>query len=419
MIEQTSAGQPYTLCADSLVRFYSFFLRPPEHEQEEWRVGLEKSNIAIELPIEGTRAIQELQAGKSLGETDSLLSQEYGETIDLVDLVQGLAKLGMVERIDAYRFPPPERIGQTWLQRISPAAVAWLYSRATLTIFAAIILAGPLLLIFQPALRPRAQDLLWSPSYTLDLFVFLVLGPLLIFKHELGHLLAARAKDLPAELTFGHRLFYLVAVSRIGDIWKRSRFDRLVIYSAGMASDCISASLCIFILFATSHGVLFLSPSLAALLRLLVISEYLGVAWEFQIFLKTDVYHIFTEITRRHDLPEQASALCKSWWHHAFPYVGRSRREDFFVSYDKLTVGYTLLSLIGIGVSCAWLVVYIIPATFIALHGEITLLATGMATKDVLALLDGVAALFMQSICFLLLGWSLMRNRVRHSSAQL
>lgn len=413
MIEQTSTGQSYTLREDSLVRFYPFFLRAPEHGQEEWKVGLENSNIAIELPIEGTRAIQELQVGKSLGETDSLLSQEYGETIDLVDLVQGLAELGLVERIDEYRFNLPERIGQTWLQRIPPAAVAWLYSRTILTIFTVIILAGPLLLIFQPALRPRAQDLLWSSSYTLDLFVLLVLGPLLIFKHELGHLLAARAKGLPAELTFGNRLFYLVAVSRIGEIWKRSRFDRLVIYSAGMANDCTTASLCSFILFAASHGVLFLSPSLAALLRLLIISEYLGIAWEFQLFLKTDVYHIFAEITRRHDLPEQASALCRSWWHRVFPYVGRSRSEDLFVSYDKLTVGYTLLSLIGIGASCVWLVVYIIPATFIALHGEMTLVATGMATKDVPALLDGVAALFMQSICFLLLGWSLMRNRVK------
>lgn len=416
MTELTSTLPAYTLGEDSLVRFYPFFLRAPEHGQEEWKVGLENSNIAIEISIEGTRAIQELQAGKSLAETASILHQEYGEIIDLVDLVQELAELSLVECIDGYQFAPPERIGQALLQRIPPGAVAWLYSRVTLLIFTAFILMGPLLLILQPALRPGAQDLLWSPSYTLDLLTLLILTPLLLFKHELGHLLAARAKGLPAELTFGSRLFYLVAVSRIGAIWKRSRFERLVIYSAGMANDCITASLCIFMLLAASHGVLFLTPSLAALLRLLIISEYLGVAWEFQIFLKTDVYHIFTEITGRHDLPERASALFRSWRHLGFLHVQRSRHENLSVPYDKLTLGYTLLSLIGIGASCVWLVVYMIPATFIALHGEITLLATSLATKNVPALLDSLAALFMHLICFLLLGWSLVRNRTKRSS---
>jgi hypothetical protein len=309
-------------------------------------------------------------------------------------------------------------IGQAWLQRIPPAAVGWLYSRAAQVVFAVLLLLGPLMLIFQPALRPHVQDLLWSPSYTLDLLLLLVLGPLLLLKHELAHLLAARAKGLPAELTFSHRLFYLVAVSRIGEIWKRSRFERLLIYSAGMASDGIAASLCVLLLFATSHGILHLPLPLLALLRFITLSEYLGIAWQFQIFFKTDVYHIFTELTGHHDLPEQASALFRSWWHTFFPRSRYAGQQSQPVFYDKLTLGYAALSIVGIGTSCFWFVFYAAPATFLALRGEVALLMAGVPAKNVLEVLDGLAALSVQLVCFSLLGWSIIRNHVKRSSTK-
>jgi hypothetical protein len=348
---------------EAQIRFHPFFLRSPEDAEGAWRVGVEQSALAIELPIEGVMAMQTLQAGKSLAETTTILLSEYGEAIDPGDLVQELAELGMVERIDDVQFAPPSRVGQRWLERISPGAVGWLSSRVTLTIFAVLILAGPLLLVFEPALRPRTQDLLWASCYTLDLLMLLVLGPLLLLKHELGHLLTARAKGLPAELTFGHRLFYLVAVSRIGEIW------------------------------------------------FIMLSEYVGIAWQFQIFLKTDIYHLLTELTRRHDLLEQASVCFRSWWHAAFPGLLRQPEpQDHVVLADPLMLGYTAFSAVGIGASCIWLTIYALPALFIALHGELTLLLTSIPTHHLLALLDSLVSLGLQMLWGFLLCWSMVRT---------
>ncbi len=408
-MEQTISQPAETIGAEARVAFYPLFFVPPARPQEEWRVGLERGALAIALPEEGVRGIQHLLAGKSIAEAAAALQQEYGEAVDLSDLVQELAALGLVERVGTQTFGPPEIIGQRWLQAIPPAWVAWLYSRPALLIAGAMILLGPLLMLLDPSTRPQARDLLWSSSYTLDLVVLLVLGPLLILKHELGHLLAARAKGVSGELTFGHRLFYLVAVSRIGGIWKLRRFDRLVIYCAGMATDGITASLCLLLIVVTRWAGLPLPGSLEALLRFLALSEYLGIAWEFQIFLKTDVYHIFADLTNRHDLPQQASALLRSVWQRLFR-SRRPRQEPEAQRYDLLTLGYTALSVIGVGGSLLWFAWYLAPATLIAYSNEIALLGAGIHAMNLLAQLDSLAALVLQSLSFVLLGWSIART---------
>lgn len=406
-MEQALIQSADTSRVDARVAFYPLFFVPPPRPQEEWRVGVERSALAIALPEEGVRGIQHLLAGKSIAEATAALQQEYGEAADMADLVQALAALGFVERIGTQTFGPPEIVGQRWLQAIPSAWVAWLYSRLALLIAGAIILLGPILLLLDPAVRPQARDLLWSSSYTLDIVVLLLLGPLLILKHELGHLFAAHAKGVSGELTFGHRLFYLVAVSRLGGIWKLRRFDRLVIYCAGMMNDCITASLCLLVIVTAQYASLPLPNSLEALLRLLALSEYLNLAWEFQIFLKTDIYHLFADLTDRHDLPDQVVLILRSMWSR-FVQHHRQRRED--ERYDLLTLGYTVLSVIGIGGSFLWLVFYLAPASYMALLNEIKTLGSGFRAMNILVQLDSAVALLLQLLCFVLLGWSIART---------
>jgi hypothetical protein len=344
-MERANIQQLYSISNDSQVCFYPF-IRPPEHKQQEWRVGLEGSSLAIELPEEGARAIQHLLAGQTLAEASVTLQQEFGDAVDVSDLVQELAQLGFVEHIGIQEFKSPEMIGQRWLQAIPVTWIAWFYSRPALTAATVLILLGPLLLLFDPTLRPQTQDLLWSFSYTLDLVVLLFIGPALILKHESGHLLAARAKGLPAELTFGHRLFCLVAISRIGEIWKCGRFDRIVIYCAGIATNGITASLCLLIIFVCNRLGIFLPISLKALLRFLALSEYLGIAWQFQIFLKTDFYHLIADLTNRHALPDQAAMFLRSVWLHIFHWYHK-RHNERQKSWDMLASGYAILDVIG------------------------------------------------------------------------
>ncbi len=380
-------------------------------------MGHESSDTAIALPREGVVVIQQLQLGKSVAKSGEAVRRECNEEVDIPELVQELSTLGLVESIDGQVLKEPAAIGQGWLNRIPTTSVAWLFSLPALLIYCLLIIVGPLVLFVDPASRPQAQNLLWNSSYTVDILTLLLLAPFMLFKHELGHLLAARAKGLAAGLTFGNRLFYLVTISRVAGIWKLRRRDRLLIYSAGMGVDCVVAGLITLLLFASDRHLFALPLELRGFLGLIVLSEYLGVAWECQIFLKTDVYHIFADLTDQHDLPERALALLYASWQRVIKYVLPCNAQPSPTPYDRLTIAYTLLLLIGIGGSFFWFVAYLLPATLSAVQGEIIRLSLNLAEKgpnNILAILDAALALIFQLAMLLLLLWSTWRSYQRY-----
>lgn len=401
---------------DSTVHFHPLTVLPPRDSSGEWIVGHEPSDTAISLPKPGIVAIQQLQSGATVAEAHAATLEGCGEDVDVAELVAGLVEIGFVTEVDAYHVIGDTHIGQRWLAHIPPRAVAWLYSPPLLILYVTIAITGPVLLLLNSAIRPQAHDLLWSTSYSVDTITLVLLAPLLLLKHELGHLLAGRRKGLAADLNFGHRFIYLVVVSRVAAVWKLRRRERLLIYSAGMLNDLVFAGVGLLILFAAQEHLLSLSAQLSGLIALLVLSEYLGVAWEFQIFLKTDVYHIVADITGRHDLPEQARAVLVSLRNRAlsllhFQGATPEKPEATRNRADWLTVGYTLLAAIGFGATLIWFLAYMLPATFMAIGGETTQLVTGLSSGHVMAALDGAVALASQCVFFALLTWSWMRER--------
>ncbi len=418
------AGDVQAVQRDARVSFHPLYFRTPDRAGEEWIVGHEPSDTAITLPESGIVAIKRLQAGVTFTEAAEAVRRQCGEDIDIGDLVEGLAGVGFVASLDGQRLPEPERIGQRWLSRIPSAWAGWLYSPLALTVWVCVALAGPLVLMFDPAIRPQARDLLWSDSYAVDILTLIVIAPLLLVKHELGHLLAGRAQGLAAELTFGHRLIYLVAVSRVAGVWKLSRWKRLVIYSAGMLNDLVWAGAGTLLLALAQARVIALSTQVEGLIGLLILSEYVGVAWEFQVFLKTDVYHIMADLTGRHDLPERARLLLYTVLRRLqelvvsrrLPVAGVSNlAEDEGASFDWLDIGYTSLAVIGIGGTLIWFLVYLLPANITAIVGAMTRVAIGFHTGQALALLDGVVALGCQGVFWGLLVWSWLKGYRKHS----
>src|SRR6266702_1608715 len=417
-MEQEMTFRPLAVTSASTIQFRPLFFRASETPADEWVVGHEPSDTAIALPESGVIAIRHLQAGSSVARAGEAVRLDCGDEIDVVDLIEGLAELGLVEAIDGQRCVEPETIGQSWLARIPTTGVAWLYSRPALVFFGLISIAGPLMLVWDAAIRPQARDVLWNASYIVDTLTLWLLSMLLLFKHELAHLIAARARGLDAELTFGHRLFYLVAVSRVAGIWKLPRRDRLLIYSAGIGSDCVVAGASTLVLFAGSIHLLVLSPTLKAFLDLVIISEYLGIVWEFQVFLNTDVYHIMADLTDQHDLPEQARMFLLKVWQRITSMIRASDEERASGSIVRATPGtisrlalaYTALLVLGITGSFIWLLFYLLPATGIAITEESRLLLGGLHTGNLASLLDGGIALTSQCVGCLLLAWSWLKN---------
>lgn len=408
--------------SDSTICFRPLTFLPPARDGEEWIVGHEPSDTAISLPEAGIVAIQRLREGATVAQAHAAAFERCGEDVDVADLVEALAGLGFIEALDARQMPSVRSIGQRWLVHIPPGAVAWIYSPPLLALYALLAVAGPIVLLFDAAIRPQARDLLWSASYSVDTVTLAVLAPILLLKHELGHLLAGRGKGLSAELTFGHRFIYLVAVSRVAAVWKLRRRDRFLIYGAGMLNDLVFAGIGSLLLFAAQERIVTLATPLQGLIALLVLSEYLGVAWEFQVFLKTDVYHMLVDLAGRHDLPEQARMLVRAFCRRilAIPRLlggpnGMGDADgadgaDGMDNADWLTVGYTLLAVLGMAATGVWFAFFLLPASTLAIAGETAQVLAGLRDGHALVALDGAVALAGQGFFCGLLVWSWLRT---------
>lgn len=54
----------------------------------------------------------------------------------------------------------------------------------------------------------------------LNILIYLSISLVLIFIHEFGHILAIRAHDLPAKLSIGNRLLFIVFETDLTQAWK-------------------------------------------------------------------------------------------------------------------------------------------------------------------------------------------------------
>lgn len=411
--------------ARSVVALRPLFFRAPAHSGEDWVIGHEASDTCIALPEAAILAIRELQRGLSVADTHVAVVQQCGEDLDIADFVTQLWQLGLVSAIDGQSTTEVKAIGQRWLERIHPEWVSWLCARPTLLLLGLLILAGPLVLLFDAGVRPRPTDVLWAPSYTVDFWALAIVGWALVLKHELGHLLVARAKGLVGQLTIGRRLFYLVVVSRIPGIWKLPRRDRLLIYCAGMISDCATAGALALLVAAADMHLLPLAPLLRPLFRLLLIGEYIGIAWQLQIFMKTDVYHIVVDLTDLHDLPERGHAWLMALIRRLISRPRRRQGQNFTggsslfprTATERVIGAFSLVQVFGITCSYSYLVLYLGPAYIAAIRGELSMLTQSLPHGDMLASLDAVVALALQAFTYVFLIRSLAMKYLPRISA--
>ncbi len=399
---------------DSKVRFRAIFMRPSETDAEEWIVGCAPTNTAIALPAIGIRAIEQLQSGASISTVHTYLLEHFQEDIDVADLVSALADAGLVQAIDQQEIVGERAIGQNWLGHISPAAVAWFYSPLMLALSLILIVLGPVFWGIDVVFHHQTLDILWNNSYAVDTISLFFIGMLILFIHECGHLFAARAFGITAELTFGHRLFFLVAVSRIGGIWQLPRRQRLIIYAGGMRNDLVLAAIGAISLFLADHHILLMPVSLYRLIGILLISLYLGIAWELQIFLKTDMYHLLADLTNRHDLPERTQVVLLKLWHDFLARLhdaGKSHStwqqdEEMPQAMDRFVLAYTIITVVGVALASALLIWFILPALIMATYQEWQTWITSVATRHVVSAFDSGLALAITGLSVGLLLWS-------------
>ncbi|WP_043619846.1 hypothetical protein [Nonomuraea candida] len=269
---------------------------------DEWIVGRVDSGDFVAVPEEGLRAIRLLQAGLGVEEVRARLLEETGTDLDVEDFVTDLAEAGLVAAIDgrAVPGPPSPRPTFPWLR---PRHLRWALHPALHLSLLAPIGAGVVCLALRPSIFPGWDAVFWTEHGALVLLTWAAVAWLTTGLHELAHLCTARAAGVPARITLGTRLQFLVAQTDVSGVWLAPARVRVTVYLSGVAVDLAICGLALTWAF-------FMGPH--PVLAWVTLVQVLRLANQLLVFMRTDLYFLLQDLTGCRNLYGNGAAYVRA-----------------------------------------------------------------------------------------------------------
>jgi hypothetical protein len=255
-----------------------------------WVIGRVETGDFVSVPPVAERAIGLLAEGRTVDEIRSALLAD-GDDVDVVGFVTALAGLGFLSDVDGRTVDQPAPPRPT-LPRLRPGHVSWLLHPVTAVASIAVIVAGFVAVLVEPALVPGYRDLIWSGSGGAVILGNATIAAAVVALHEVGHLATARAAGVSGRMSMGTRLQFLVVQTDVTGVWAEPRRTRMTVYLAGMVVNLLVAAGCVLVLAVAAP------TGLAAdLLAATALVSLLALPFEFLVFMRSDVYYVLQDLT--------------------------------------------------------------------------------------------------------------------------
>jgi putative peptide zinc metalloprotease protein len=374
-------------------------------------VGSPRTAEYVEVPELGARIIEWLQQGLDVPECERRAAELAGEPVDVVDFLTVLADEGLFG--EAYPQEPDDgsvaagdpagQLAGTVRERLGRL----LFHPAAWTGYAIVALAGPVLLVTMPALRPSYRDGFPFSAQLLNILAVSLLGMAAVAVHEGAHVLATAAHGLRSSLSVSRRLYFLTFQADLTRLWsvpRRARYGPLL---AGMTWDAVILAVAL-ILEATLADQL--GPVTVRLLRALVLLQFTALIAQALVFMRTDVYALLVNATGCTTLWATKGALLRRYLRRANP---ADERQLSVADHRELVWArrYLWLYVPGIAIALGYLVWFVLPSLPHVLHLCLDpIRADGLTT---LAAWQGAAALAIAVVPSLLALLGAARSGVR------
>ncbi len=292
---------------------------------------------------DGAALIRRLGEGATPRSVAAWYESEYGETVDVGDLVASLHELGFVRSGN----DAPPHIGSLRWRRLGAAIFSWpaLMTYATLVVWA--VVAS----VRRPDLLPNYHHVFFTDYYAVvQVVLFLVAVPQLLL-HEAFHALAGRRLGLRSRLKIGRRLYFLVLETSMDGLVGVPRRQRYLPILAGMMADAVVASVLTIVADVSRAP----NGSFSLLSRICLAAAMtvcLRIVWQFFFYLRTDMYMLISTAMGCVDLDAAAKGLLRN---RVYELLGRRHRvidESHWHPVDvKAARWYSWLIVVGYTVS--------------------------------------------------------------------
>jgi len=344
-------------------------------------VGRSDAQSYAVLPSDGAALLRRLASGMSTEQAANWYFVEFGEPIDISDFVETLRELRFV-RVEGEQPAEAPRVRWQWLGRT-------VFSRPAWAVYLGLLTACAIAVAVRPAVRPAAHNLYFTSSFVAVQLVLTLLQVPATGLHEWFHVLAGRRLGLPTRLGVSTRLYFVVFETRLDGLLGVPRRKRYLPFLAGMLADLLM--FCALTLAAVGLGTaswvgrLALAFAFTALLRL---------AWQTYVFLRTDLYYVFTTLLGCTNLHEVTSAYLRARFSRV-PGIHPPIGDEAQWSARDLAAApwFALISAVGVVFLLATTVLAVVPLVTMAVTRLGAQLDRGAAGGP--GFWDSVVALFL------------------------
>lgn len=269
-----------------------------------------------QLPEVGVQILRLLESGETV---ERIKPRLWAADLDIAGFVDQMAAIGFI-------YPKSQwEIAQRQLQasaqvlprtfNVDPRIARVLFSLPMLACYATVLLFAIIDAIYNPALRINLGALYTEKNRTLLLVVILGLSLVQTVLHELGHMLAAARRGIKSRYSIGNRLWTIVAEFDLTGILTLPKTQRYLPMLAGLMVDSLSVSaLTILLGIMLRHGA---GPFAIQVVQILVLETIISMAWQFNVFVKTDIYFVLCNYFSYPDLDRDARFYLRHLLHRA------------------------------------------------------------------------------------------------------
>ncbi|MFJ9952646.1 hypothetical protein [Kitasatospora sp. NPDC091207] len=348
-------------------------------EADEVTIGSPETDTYAVFPADGAELVRMLADGATPREAAERYEAAHGESVDIADLIEALADLGLVRPADA----PAEETAPVRWQRLGRLV----FSRPALIGYALLTALAVVEMIRVPRLVPTIDKIFFSPSYTLVVLVlFLGQVPLLAL-HEAFHALAGRRLGLRSKLSVGHRLVYLVLETSLDGLVSVPRRQRYLPIMAGMLADVLA----IAVLTLVADATLGAAGGVASFCLAIAYATVLRLAWQGFFYLRTDLYVLLSTILGSVNLHAAAADVLRDAARRG---TGRPRLDlSAHHPVDRRAARwYAWLMVVGYAFTLTMFAGVVVPTAYRLLH-DVWLRLSGQAS--VAGRLDSLALMLL------------------------
>lgn len=372
-------------------------------EGDEVVVGRLETGSYVVLPTDGAELLRRLAGGMTPRQAADWYQTAFGEAVDIGEFVETLHEMGFVRAAGSAE-PAPRRPVR-W-QRLGRA----LFSPVSWTVQLTVLVLWLLAAAHHPDLLPAPSQFFFTDSLLLVQLVILAAQLPLLCLHEGYHVLAGRRLGLPSRLRLSNRLTYVVAETQMNGVLSVPRRSRYLPFLAGMLCDAVALGLLGIVADVTreADGSFSLTGRVCLALAFTVGTR---LAWQFQLYLRTDLYYVFATALNCHDLHEASTALLRNRMWRALGRADRVVDERQWTEHDRRVGGwYGPFLALGIATFLATTAFVAVPIVRQYVHIVTTNLAAGRFDAHFWDAAVSLALNLVQGIALVLLS----RNKRRH-----